>query len=181
MRRKITWLMAVGLMILAVGLNLWHLAELYSANLDFQFVFLQLLFMSMMTTMVVILGIFYRYPYMDERDTVFFGHADRYKVRLKAVVDDEVMGEVVSASVSGVLFKSEGELKFDQDSKKARLTIEGLNLKSVPVEVMGGEGNTYRIKFGWLGFGTFKKLKRMLTSSDTGDGEDKSSAPPAKE
>jgi hypothetical protein len=160
LRLKIAWIIsmiqifAVAVVNLIQMMNAWG----YEAVVQYNF---QFLFSVSMLCSILLIAHYYKYPYLDRRDTVIYGIADRYKVKMKAIVNEKVFGEVVSASISGVLFRTEGELKLD-GNKKLLLSIDELDLKSVPVEVSNQSGDEFRLKFGFLGIMKSLRLRKQL-------------------
>jgi hypothetical protein len=166
---KLSWLVSLGMLSFVILINLTQLflnwQEPGSPRFIYEFIF------SVMSVLTVLLLVsYYRFPFLDRRDTLFFGIADRHEVKMRAVVNEQVIGEVISASVSGVLFKTEGELKYDQKNKQVRLTIQDLNLTSVPVEIVGTKGDAVRLKFESLSFASANQIKKSLGKFPKEDG-----------
>ena len=159
-RYKIIWILVMVQIVLVTLLNLGEVFVNWGEESVLQYNF-QLLFSVSMMCSIFIVASYYKYPYLDRRDTLLFGIADRYRVQMQAVVNETIMGEVISASISGVLFKSQGELKFDED-KNIILTIPEMNLNGVPMKFVSQSDSGVRLKFKWPGFGLSRKIKKQL-------------------
>lgn len=159
-RYKIAWIIAMVQIVLVAVFNMGELFANWGEDAVIQYNF-QFLFSISMLCSIFLVASYYKYPYLDRRDTLLFGIADRYKVQMKATVNEHIFGEVVSASISGVLFKSEGELKMDENNNII-LTIPEMNLKSVPMELVSKRDSELRLKFKWPGLGMSFKIKKQL-------------------
>jgi hypothetical protein len=159
-QRKLFWFLAICILFLVAVLNLYH-ASILAARMqsfDYQFMLSVTVFLS-----IGLISYYYRFPYLDGRDTGLFGIAHRFTVSMPSKLD-ELQGSVTSVSVSGVLFVTSTPYDDIQVGDQMELTIAELGLTKVPVEVRGLQGEKIRLKFLWLGFQQFQSLKKQMKS-----------------
>lgn len=158
-QRKVFWFLAIVILFTAACLEFYHSSNLASATkpFDYQFTLAS-------ATIIVIAYIFYffRFPYLDGRDTGLFGVAHRYEVDMPAKISTGIVGKVSNASMSGVLFKGKIDIEKYNFADKLKISIADLELKDVPVEVRGVDSETLRLKFLWLKFSQFRGLQQKL-------------------
>jgi hypothetical protein len=159
-QRKLFWFLAIVILFLVAVLNLYH-ASILAARMesfDYQFMLSVTVFLS-----IGLISYYYRFPFLDGRDTGLFGIAHRFDVSMPSQLDS-LQGTVTSASVSGVMFIAKTAYEDIQVGDEMELTIAELGLTSVPVEVRGLQAEKIRLKFLWLGFKQFRSLKKQLKS-----------------
>ncbi len=157
-QRKLFWFFSIVILFVVAVLNLYH-ASILAARMeafDYQFMLSVTVFLS-----IGLISYYYRFPYLDGRDTGLFGIAHRFDVKMSSQLD-QLPGTVLSVSVSGVLFESKDSFEDIHVGDEMQLTVAELGLTGVPVEVRGFVGQKLRLKFLWLGFNQFRALKKQL-------------------
>jgi len=165
LQRKIFWFLSIALLFVIAISNLYRSSVLGSQmqNFDYQF-----LLSSSVLLAIGLISYYYRFPYLDSRDTGFFGLAHRFKANMPAQLDQKYDGKVTSVSISGVLFVPATNVEGLKVGDKIKINISDLNLIQVPVEVRGlkrgPKAEEIRLQFMWLGFSQFRNLKNRLHS-----------------
>lgn len=158
-QRKIFWFLAIVILYIVAALEFYHSANLANISMPFDYQFT-----LACSSIIVSAYIFYffRFPYLDGRDTGLFGIAHRYDSDLPAEILARLSGRVINVSMSGVLFRSTIDVDEFKIGDKVKLSVPGLNLKEVPVEIRGFDSEYMRLKFSWLGFRDFRQLQKRL-------------------
>jgi len=165
LQRKIFWFVSIALLFVIAISNLYQSSVLGSQmqNFDYQF-----LLSSSVLLSIGLISYYYRFPYLDSRDTGLFGLAHRFKAHMPAQLDQKYDGTVTSVSISGVLFIPAARIEGLKVGDKIKMNISDLNLHQVPVEVRGlkrgPKDEEIRLQFMWLGFNQFRNLKNRLQS-----------------
>lgn len=163
-QRKRAWAISVSVLVLTVVLEFARAYQLFKLGRPFDY---QLILGSASFIIVFYIIYFFRFPYLDGRDTGLFGIAHRYDVNEKTTLQTEdglqIYGEVLNISYSGVLFRSTQALDSLNFADPVELSIESLGLKGVRSSIRSIEGDFLRIKFTWLGYSQMMSLRKIMT------------------
>lgn len=159
MQRKICWFIALFLLFGVFISNVFY-ASILAAQLQ-SYEYQLWLALSVLLAITLIFS-YFRFPYLDGRDTAWFGVANRMEVSIPAILGSKQNGKVTSISITGVLFHFAESLENIRVGDQLHLTMEELNLHELPVEVRGMLGEKIRLKFLWLGFAQSRLLKSRL-------------------
>lgn len=160
LNRKIFWFVAIAILFLIAVVNIVNALIMSSKmqTIDYQFIL-----SSSVVFSTGLISYYYRFPYLDSRDTGWFGIAHRFRADFPAQLDETLQGRVICVSISGVRFVA-GTTAMEnlEVGRRMKLNVPDLGLSHVPVEIRGVQEREVRVKFRWLGFRQFRDLKRRL-------------------
>lgn len=159
LQRKIFWFVSIAILFLVAIANLYRSSVLAGQMETFDY---QFMLSSGVLLSIGLISYYYRFPYLDSRDTGLFGIAHRFTAQMPAQLDQKHSGQVISVSISGVLFRLQDKIEGLEVGDRLKLSVADLALNDIAVEVRGILGDRLRLKFIWLGFSQFRNLKARL-------------------
>lgn len=159
-RLKIAWIISIVQIVLVALINLYQFFMTLNQEVSVQYNF-QFLFSLVTLSGVLLIAYYYRYPYLDRRDTILYGVADRYQVNFDTVVNEKIRGKTLSASISGFLIEMEQAADLSKDATHF-ISIPELGIHHVEVSIIDLNGVRLRVRFKKLGLLTALGIRRRL-------------------
>jgi hypothetical protein len=160
-RLKIAWILAMIQIFTVTILNMIQLlASLQIEGSAIQYNF-QFLFSVMTLAIVLLIASYFKYPYLDRRDTILMGIANRYKVSMDGDLNDAIAGKIISASISGVLMHLDEPRPF-KIHHVYNLTVADLDVVDEIVSVVSVQDKEIRLKFESLPLRKMRYIRKKL-------------------
>ncbi len=157
-QRKLGWSLVIGFLFLSAAFGLFRSTQLSEgmSPLDYQFALA-------ISNFIIIAYIFYffRFPYLDGRDTGLFGIAHRFESKISGTINESVSITIRSLSISGVLCDVHAEGHAIKEGDKVSIWFEGIEKPGLTAVVTSIEEKVFRLKFQWLGFGDVRDLNKI--------------------
>lgn len=159
-RLKIAWILSIIQIVLVAVINLCQFFMAINQEISLQYSF-EFLFSLVTLSGILLIAYYYRYPYLDRRDTIFYGIADRYQVNFDTIVNDQLRGKTLSASISGFKIELEQPAELSKDVGHF-ITIPELGIHHAGVIVIDTDANRIRVRLKVMGVMQAFRLRAKL-------------------
>ncbi|MGZ3748616.1 MAG: PilZ domain-containing protein [Pseudobdellovibrionaceae bacterium] len=170
LRHKSAWLLAIGSLLVVLGMNTYRAFTIDETVLNPEFVRVQILISILVTFSVLIIAFYARYPYLDRRQQWMFPTAHRYDVKSPVIVHTggDLAGLTESISTAGIRIRLAKKNEALKDKTEIEFTLTELpGLEKIKAEVIEFNEDVLRLKYKRFSWGRRGFLEAWLKSKKT--------------